>query len=256
MNEQELMTQIYKVFHPSLPRLGPGLDACTLQALRLVPPEWRQADRHLLDLGCGNGAQTICLAGQFPGRIRAVDTHQPFLDRLRERALAAGCKDRIETLCADMATICPEQGPFDLIWCEGAIYNMGFERGVRHCRHLLGEGYLALTDLNWLGAERPLACQAFFEREGLPVLAIDDNLRIIRSCGFEVVGHFALPASAWWTEFYHPLSQRLEDLRQTAGADQGLMEMVGIIEEEIAVFRDHPGVYGYVFYVARTLPNV
>ncbi len=251
MNEQEFMTQIYRVFHPSLPRLGPGDSRSTLRALELIPREIRRPDRCILDLGCGNGTQTVCLAGELPGEIFAVDTHQPFLDRLMIRAKEAGCSERIHPLCMDMAAIDPENGRFDLIWCESAIYNMGFERGLRHCRTLLDGGYLALSEMNWLGEERPQACRDFFDRLHLPVSDIAENLEIITKTGFETLGHFVLPESSWWDEFYTPLSLRLEELQHSFPDDEDLKEVIGNIVEEIELFRQYSGIYGYVFYVLK-----
>ncbi len=251
MNEQEMLTQIYKIFHPSLSRLGPGDDESTRRALEMIPDKIRQTDRHILDLGCGNGAQTLCLARFLAGTITAVDNHRPFIDALTARALAAGYADRIRPRCADMAAITPQEGPFDLIWCEGAIYNMGFEKGLRHCRRLLAKGFLALTDLNWLGSERPQECLDFFARENLPVLGIGENLAIIEAVGFKTLGHFVLPASSWWSDYYLPLGRRLAELRQTQAGDLQLQEMIGIVEAEIDVFRRYSQVYGYVFYVMQ-----
>lgn len=70
MNEQEMLIQIHKIFHPSLPRLGPGDDESTRRALEMIPADIKRPDRHILDLGCGNGAQTLCLARLLAGRLR------------------------------------------------------------------------------------------------------------------------------------------------------------------------------------------
>ena len=251
MDEQEKLTQIYRIFDPSLPRLGPGDDGSTGRALEMIPGEIRQSDRHVLDLGCGNGAQTLCLARLLEGRITAVDTHRPFIETLGARARAAGCADRIRPLCADMAAITPEQGPFDLIWCEGAIYNMGFENGLRHCRRLLTKGYLTLSDLGWLGEERPQACLDLFASAGASVLGIGDYQALIREAGFELLWHFVLPESSWWTNFYIPLARHLGELRATFPGDLPLQEMIGLVENEIEVFRRYSQAYGYVFYVMQ-----
>jgi SAM-dependent methyltransferase len=45
---------------------------------------------------------------------------------------------------------------FDLIWCEGAIYNIGFERGLNEWRkYLKKDGFIAVTDASWTTEERP-----------------------------------------------------------------------------------------------------
>ncbi|HNX98074.1 MAG TPA: hypothetical protein PKK12_10375 [Candidatus Aminicenantes bacterium] len=128
---------------------------------------------------------------------------------------------------------------------------MGSERGLRHFRHLLPRGYLALTEMNWLGSERPAVCRELFARFNLPVLDIRGTLELIAEVGFRMLGHFVLPASSWWTDYYTPLLQRLAALRQEHPDDSPLQEMIGLVEEEIEVYRSHGQAYGYVFYVMQ-----
>jgi methylase of polypeptide subunit release factors len=66
-----------------LPREGPGDDASTECALRLLqhlPPRPR-----ILDIGSGPGAQTLVLARATGGTVTAIDVHQPFLDESMRR---------------------------------------------------------------------------------------------------------------------------------------------------------------------------
>lgn len=81
------MTIIFEIFE-DLPRQGPGLDECTRRAFEMLTglPERPE----ILDVGCGAGTQTIALARLSPGRITAVDVHEPMLDELRRRAAEAG----------------------------------------------------------------------------------------------------------------------------------------------------------------------
>lgn len=150
-----------------------------------------------------------------------------------------------------MASVTPEQGPFDLVWCESALFIMGFANGLRHCRRLLKNGFLAVTELNWLGKERPQECLDFFARENLPVLEIGEYLPIIRESGFQLLGHFVMPDSSWWTDYYNPVERRLKQLRQEFPDDRPLLEMVANVENEIDVFRRYSKAYGYVFYVMQ-----
>ena len=138
MNEQEQMQFFYEIFDASLTRLGPGEDDSTKKALdALLSYRVDYCDKSLeatrlriLDLGCGNGAQTIQLAKQTNCTILAVDNHQPFLDELRRRAEIEGVSGKIQTQLGDMRELKLERESFDIIWSEGALYSMGFLKGL------------------------------------------------------------------------------------------------------------------------------
>ena len=126
------MTSLFFELFSGLPRQGPGETASTLRALALVPgvgPRTR-----VLDIGCGTGAQTRVLAQGSAARIVAIDNHPPFVDLLNREALRLGVADRLEARVADMGRLDFADSSFDLIWCEGAIYNLGFEAGFHDWR--------------------------------------------------------------------------------------------------------------------------
>ena len=90
MYENTQMAFLYEIFDAGLPRLGPGDAHTTRKALDMLLAKSLKpaagsasAGMRVLDLGCGNGAQTIALAQAIAGTILAVDNHQPFLDELR-----------------------------------------------------------------------------------------------------------------------------------------------------------------------------
>jgi SAM-dependent methyltransferase len=66
---------------------------------RLVRPLFRCLDfppegRHLVDFGCGNGAQTLLFAGDFD-RVTGVDVSKVFLEDFRREIVTHGLEDRI-----------------------------------------------------------------------------------------------------------------------------------------------------------------
>jgi ubiquinone/menaquinone biosynthesis C-methylase UbiE len=257
MDPSEQTEFFYEMFDASLPRLGPGDDASTKRALDSLlgaglsrgkastAVRWR-----ILDIGCGNGAQTILLAKHTSGMILALDNHQPFLDELQRRAEAAGVRTRIRLSLRDMRTLTAEDGPFDLIWSEGALFVMGFRKGLTTCRSLLMRGGgLAVSELCWLKSNPPAECREFFAGAYPAMADVHANLAVMRACGYEVVDHFTQPESAWWEPYYLPLQSRLCLLRDKYAGDSEKLSMMESVRKEIDIYRSYSAYYGNVFYV-------
>jgi SAM-dependent methyltransferase len=259
MDQREQTEFFYEIFDASLPRLGPGDDASTKRALdTLFSAEllrekaspsipWR-----ILDIGCGNGAQTLHLAKHAPGTILAIDNRQSFLDELQRRAEAAGVWSKIRLALRDMRTLTADDGPFDLIWSEGALFVMGFREGLVACRSLLIRGGgLAVSELCWLKSDPPAECREFFAVAYPAMADIDVNLAAMRACGYDVIEHFTQPESAWWEPYYLPLQSRLHLLRDKYAADSEKLCMIESFQKEIDVYRKYSAYYGNVFFVMR-----
>lgn len=257
MATEKLPEFFYEIFDPSLPRLGPGDDASTTRALNALLAatsrrEGAAGPIRILDVGCGNGAQTLCLAQRADVSILAVDNHQPFLDELHRRAAAAGVSARIETALRDMQSLTAGDGPFDLVWSEGALFVMGFGEGLAACHNLLpAGGGLAASELAWLLPDPPDDCRQFWAEEYPAMTTIAENLAMIERCGYEVIDHFIQPESAWWRPFYHPLEQRCALLRERYAADAEKLAMIESVQREIDVHRRYAGYWGNVLYVLR-----
>ncbi len=77
----------------ALPRSGPGDNEYTRRAFNMIPHF--QTPPFILDIGCGQGMQTIELAKISNGKIIALDNHQPFLDLLVEQAKKQKIEDKV-----------------------------------------------------------------------------------------------------------------------------------------------------------------
>lgn len=126
------LLQVFFDVQRGLPRQGVGDDKSTRKALALcagLPDK-----PSVLDIGCGPGMQTIALAESSSGSITAVDNYEEYLVELRQRVEKASLADRVEVKNADMMALDFSEKTFDLIWCEGAIYNMGVPEALSTLR--------------------------------------------------------------------------------------------------------------------------
>ena len=142
----------------------------------------------------------------------------------------------------------PEEGSFDLIWSEGAIYFLGFEAGLRLWRDFLApDGIIVVSECSWLTDDRPSEVETFW-RDAYPTMgSVAENRARAISAGFDLFDSFVLPASDWWDNYHTPLLARLAELRSEA--DAGLRAVIEDTEREIDLYRRYGDTYGYVFYL-------
>lgn len=240
--------RVFFELHSGLPREGPGNRESTARALALagaLPPA-----PLVLDIGCGPGMQTMDLASLLPAaRISAVDTHEPFLEQLRHRAKTAGAGNRIEAVLADMSALPFAPRSFDLIWCEGAAYLMGVGNALRAWRPLLRPGgKLALTEAVWLKPDAPEPVRrCWSEYPGMG--DIEFNRKLVRECGYELLGDFVLPDAAWWDDYYGPMENRLLELAPKYARGSVARAILEEHRDELELFRSHSAYFGYVFLI-------
>lgn len=255
MNESN--PRFWKVFfevYEALPRQGPGNRACAVRAISLchdMPPA-----PVILDLGCGVGGQTLHLAEITSGPIVAIDRHAPSIERLKATLAERGLSERVQALVGDMAH--PAQPPesFDLIWSEGALYNIGIENALRICHELLRPGgYLAFTDAVWRKENPPQEVKASFDLDYPTMGRVDDVLVAIEKCSFELLDHFTLPDEAWWDDFYTPMKLRIETLRSKYAKDDEALALLDQLAQEPEMHHRYSDYYAYEFFVVRRLPN-
>jgi ubiquinone/menaquinone biosynthesis C-methylase UbiE len=241
--------EVFWKLHEGLSKQGPGSDASTRRALALVP-ELPPTPR-VLDLGCGPGRQSLVLAGETGGHVTAVDLQPAFLEQLEERARAARLADRIATLNASMGDLPCEDASFDLLWSEGAIYNIGFDYGLGAWRRLLRPGCsLAVTELSWLTLDPPERIRRFWDSHYPAMRGRETNERAVAEAGYRLLGSFVLSEAEWWDDYYGPIDERIAALREQR-SDVGWLAALAAAEEESSIVRDCGGAFGYVFYVMQ-----
>ena len=244
-SELALVFSLYE----GLARKAPGSDASTLKAFSML--EGLPSRPRIVDFGCGAGIASLAIARAAQCMVTAVDVHQPFLDELNTQASHEGLTDQIRTVQADMADPLFSDGSFDLIWSEGAIYNIGFEQGLRKWRRLLRPGgFVAATELTWLSVTPPQHVVDFWATEYPAMTTVKDNLAKVRSAGFEPVTHFVLPSEDW-ENYYGPLQKQLAAFRSRYADHDEAQTLSDNVQREIDMWNECGGSYGYVFYVGK-----
>jgi SAM-dependent methyltransferase len=252
MTEPELLQlELLQALHVDGERQGPGSDAQTLRAIELAGLSGA-AGRCIADFGCGTGAAARLLA-RLPGaQVYALDFLPAFIDELRRRAAAAGLGDALCGIVASMEAPPFAPASLDVIWAEGAIYNLGFERGLALWRPLLRPGgVLAVSELTWLTAERPDEIDAHWRTVYPEVATAGVKIAQLEALGYDLIAYFALPRECWLDHYYTPLEARFGQF--LARSDDGAMAREIVAEErrEIALFRQYADYFSYGFYIAR-----
>ncbi len=234
-----------------LPRQGPGDRDSTLKAYNLCSqlPD----SPVVVDIGCGPGAQTMALLDVCSGQIIAVDTCDEYLDELRQRLEQTDVAGRVDIRNDDMTSLRIPNESVDLIWCEAAAYNVGIEQALKTWRPLIrGQGYLAFSELVWL-VDNPAGEIAEYWQNEYPAMTNTDVIkRQAISAGYQIVGDFTLPDSAWWDDYYTPLEAKLPSLRVKYESDTEALKIVDATQKEIDTRRKFQHAYGYQFFVLQT----
>ena len=251
MDDQTFFTLMVDL-HRDGTRQGPGSDEETLHALELTRLD-RAAGLQVADIGCGTGASTLVLASRLPNaRIIAVDLFPEFLDILTERARAAGCSEQIETLAESMDSLPFAAGSLDLIWSEGAIYNMGFSKGIEAWRPFLRPGgVIAVSEITWLRPDPPEEIRQHWNSEYAEIATASEKIAILECAGYDLLGYLALPSTNWVDNYYEPTEERMPAfLERHAGLPEAA-EIVEMERQEADLYKRYQDWFSYGFYVAR-----
>ena len=242
--------EVFFEVYESLPRQGPGSRDCAVRALGLCVGLPRTPE--ILDLGCGVGGQTLQLAELTSGSILAIDSHIPSIERLKATLAVRDPLQRVKAQVGDMAHPGLPPESFDLIWSEGALYNIGIGNALRVCHGLLRPGgYIAFTDAIWRKENPPPEVKASFDLDYPAMGMATDVVRAIEHGGFELLGRFTLPDDAWWGDFYSPMEQRIKELRGKYANDADALAILDQLAQEPEMHRIYSDYYAYEFFIAR-----
>lgn len=247
MTELELIVDLYS----NTQRQGPGSELDTLKALSFVDLDTRNS-LQVADIGCGTGGQTFTLAKKLNSSITGVDLFPAFLEEMNQNAKKSGISHRIQPLQASMDDLPFQKESLDLIWAEGAIYNMGFEAGIKNWRQFLKPGgHLAVSEITWITNERPEEIEDYWNAAYPGIDIASNKIKHLEKNGYTLTGYFYLPESSWEEHFYQPLEQVFDPFLKRNSNSKMAKSVVQMHQEEIELYRKYKEYYSYGFYVAR-----
>ncbi len=232
--------------HRGLDHKGPGdpeFSCSILRSLSDLPPKPRIAD-----LGCGCGASALLLAKHYQNTVLAVDSSSVFIEELKARVKQVGLEHLIMPIHGDMAKLDWQDGSLDLLWSEGAAYNLGFEQALKLWRPLLtNTGIAVISEMSWFTNEVPEPAIAYWQN-AYPMMGTEaENLARANRSGFRILSTHRLPSYAWWANYYEPLRKRMQQVTITPIMQSVIRET----EEEMLLFEQFSDFYGYIFYVLQ-----
>lgn len=221
----------------------------TRKAFRTLP---EMEKPNILDVGCGVGQPTLELAKLSDGNITGIDIDQGSLDRLEKRAEELGFSDRIKTLNMSLLEMDFPDESFDLIWAEFSLPVMGLEKGLEACKRFIKpRGFIVLHEMCWVSPDTPEEIRNHFESLVTDFRTVQEFVDAIPPCGYDLIGHFALPDDIWWHLFYAPIEERMEDLRSKYKDDSQSLQFLAVEQKEIDLWHKYPDSYTSVFLVMQ-----
>lgn len=232
-------------------RQGPGNPEETLKALDFI--EGLTQKSKIADIGCGSGGQTMTLAQNTPGEIIGVDAWEGFVDRFNQNAKINHFQNRVKGIVGDMNKLPFKEEEIDLIWCEGAIYNIGFEEGLNRWRKFLKQGgYIAITENTWFTEERPAEIQDFWNEIYPEIDTISSKVDQMQKAGYLPVATYMVPESVWM-DYYAWQKPRQESFLRKYPGNKTAEEFIASQRHEAQLYEKYKAFYGYMFYIGKKM---
>lgn len=239
-------------YFSSIDRQGPGSPEVTVKALGFI--DGLTAESKIADLGCGTGGQTMVLAQHAPGCITGIDLFPTFVDLFNANAAKHMLQNRVKGVVGSMENLPFQEEELDVIWSEGAIYNIGFERGLNEWRNYLKKGgYIAVSEVSWFTDERPEEIEKFWTNAYPEIDTIPNKVAILQKTGYLPVATFILPEICWTENFYAPQAKAQEIFLKKHAGNETAEGLVANERREAELYGKYKAYYGYVFYIGKKI---
>ncbi len=237
-------------YFSNLERQGPGSPEVTIKALSFIDNLTDKSQ--ISDIGCGSGGQTMVLAQHTTGTIQGLDLFPTFIDLFNLNAAKLNLQERVKGIIGSMDDLPFHQEELDLIWSEGAIYNIGFERGLTEWREFLKTGgYIAVSEASWFTDSRPVDLNEFWMDAYPEIDTIPNKVGQMQKAGYIPVASFILPENCWLEHFYYPQDRVQVDFLKKHAGKENVKEFIANQRHETQLYYKYKAFYGYVFYIGK-----
>ncbi len=247
----EFDLNIIREYFLNTKRQGPGSPEITHKALSFI--DGLNEKSKVADVGCGTGGQTMVLAEKLISKIIGIDMYQGFIDLLNQNAQKLSIHNRVKGVVGNMENLPFQEEELDLIWSEGSIYNIGFERGLNEWRKFLKPGgYVAITENTWFSDERPDEIQEFWQKAYPEIDTIPNKVHQMQKAGYLPVATFKVPDTCW-TDYYFTMKKTQDNFLKKYKGNRTAEEFIKYQQYEASLYDKYKNYYGYMFYVGKKL---
>jgi ubiquinone/menaquinone biosynthesis C-methylase UbiE len=196
----------------------------------------------------------MVLAQNTPGNITGIDLFPGFIDLFNLNAGRLNLQDRVKGVVGSMDDLPFQAEEFDLIWSEGAIYNIGFERGINEWKKYLKiGGYIAVTEASWFIEKVPAEIWEFWHKGYPEIDTIPNKIAQIQKAGYIPVAAFVLPENCWTEHYYAPQVAAQENFLKKHAGNKAAENFIALERYEEALYNKYKAYYGYVFYIGKRI---
>lgn len=244
------INMIYEYFS-NTERQGPGNAKETLKALSFI--DGFTETSKIADIGCGTGGQTMTLGQNTQCKIIGIDVWQDFINTFNQNSQNQNLQNRVKGIVGDMENLPFQKEELDVIWSEGSIYNIGFERGLNEWRKFLKMGgYIAVTENTWFSEERPDEIQEFWQNAYPEIDTIPNKVAQMQNAGYLPIATYMLPETIW-TDYYTKQALNIESFINKYKGNKAVEEFVSSQRYEAELYNKYKAYYGYMFYIGKKI---
>ena len=82
---------------------------------------------------------------------------------------------------------------------------------------------------------------------------IEEKVKQISGCGYQLLSYFLLQEDTWWNEYYAPLEKQIHEMRTKYTDDPRLAAILNSDQQEIDIFKRNPKRYCSVYFVMKKI---